>query len=140
MYLCGEYRKITSIDVFSYEILHTFGVFLRVILVGHGVCGTGGKPQFFGFRFCLVEGIYHPGGHVCICIAMNEEHRQFAFPDLIQRRSFLEVPAVFRVAQPTGSVHQRERRQPELPFQLVGEFVPYAGITAIFHKTFHKGC
>ena len=69
---------------------------------------------------------------------MNEEHRQFAFPDLIQRRSFLEVPAVFRVAQPAGGVHQRERRQPELSLQLVGEFIPDAGITAIFHKTFHK--
>lgn len=26
---------------FPTKILHTFGVFLRVILVGHGVCGTG---------------------------------------------------------------------------------------------------
>ena len=36
---------------FPTKFFHTFGVFLRVILVGHGVCGTGASHNSLGSDF-----------------------------------------------------------------------------------------
>ena len=44
MFVAAKIGKITSMYVFPYEFLYMLGVFLRIILVRHGMCGTGYNP------------------------------------------------------------------------------------------------
>ena len=44
IFVVAKIGKITSMNVFPYEFLYMLGVFLRIILVRHGMRGTGYNP------------------------------------------------------------------------------------------------
>ena len=138
VFVGAKVGKITSTYVFPYEFLYMLRIFLRIVLVGHGMCGTRNNPQLFRFRLGFVKRVDHPCRHIGVRIAVYKEHGQGTLPDLLQSRSFTEIPSILLLAKPACHMQQRESGQAVLCFQFAPEFIPYAGIAAVLNETFDE--
>lgn len=123
---------------FPHKLLHLFCVFFVVVAVCHGVFRIlGYEDGFAAVALSLVERTEHGVGYVGVGIAVDEEHRFGATLHLLYLLRLVKRPSVSLLAKPGSCIHQRERRQPELLFQLSCKLIPYARIATVFNKTLH---